>query len=136
MKTHKPLLLAMVPLLLLLQTEVLRAEVVCREVRPLKPVHCLSGKLIDPSGAPISGALLKVNQGGAEIAAVTSGTDGNFLFPGLKAGHYDLAADFDGLRPFRSAIVVKKPSKHCGHHLVIVLELSYPDNCGSYVMKR
>lgn len=136
MKTQKALLLGMVSLLLLLHSGVLSAEVVCREVRPLKPVHCLSGKLIDPSGAPISGALVKVNQGGTEIGSATSGMDGSFSFPGLRAGDYDLAADFDGLRPFRSAIVIKKPSKRCAHQWVIVLEVWYPDNCGSYVINR
>ena len=113
-----------------------QAEVICGKEHPLKPVHCVCGKLVDQSGGLVSGALVRVNRNGAAVATGTTDADGKFLFRELKSGNYELTADSDGLRPFRSQIVVKKPKKKCRHALVIVMVLSYPDNCGSYVMKR
>jgi hypothetical protein len=112
-----------------------RAEVICRKERPLKPVHCLCGKLIDPSGAPVSSAAIRVDRDGKQVATGSTNADGKFLFQELKSGRYELAADFDGFVPFRSPVVLTKPTKKCRHKLVIVMVLHYPDNCGSYVMK-
>ncbi len=63
-------------------------------------------------------------------------SDGEFIFAELKSGSYELNAHVDYLLPFRSPIVVASPAKKCKRGLVIVLVLSYPDNCGSYVMKQ
>ncbi|MGA2981318.1 MAG: carboxypeptidase-like regulatory domain-containing protein [Terriglobales bacterium] len=122
------------PLVLLPETS--RAEAICGKQHPLKPVHCVCGKLIDQSGGPVSGAVVRLNRKGAEFATVSTDADGKFLFRELQSDKYELAADFDGFRQFRSSIVLTKPAKKCRHGLVIVMVLTYPDNCGSYVMKR
>jgi Carboxypeptidase regulatory-like domain len=112
------------------------ADVICGTPRPLKPVRCICGKLLNPISEPVSGALVTVVQNGEEVAAVESGDDGKFQFPELKSGTYELAVTSDGFRPFHSAITARGPAKRCGRGLVIVLELGYPDNCGSYVLRR
>jgi hypothetical protein len=73
---------------------------------------------------------------GTDLAAIQTGRNGMFTFGEIKPGNYELSAAFDGLKPFRSSIVVAKPTKKCKPGLVIVLVLAYPDNCGSYVMKQ
>jgi hypothetical protein len=122
--------------LLLLLPERSWAEVICGKERPLKPVHCVCGKLVDPAGGPVSGALVRVNRDGAEVATVSTDADGKFLFRELKSGKYELVAHFDAFEPFRSPITLAKPKKKCRHELVIRMMFQYPDNCGSYVMKR
>jgi len=133
---RRELIVAILAGLLILLPETSWAEVICHKERPLKPVHCVCGKLIDPSGGPISGVLVRLNRDGADVSAGSTGADGKFLFPEMKSGKYELAADFDGFRPFRSPIVLTKPAKKCRHELLIMMVLPYPDNCGSYVMKR
>jgi hypothetical protein len=129
------LIVAILAGLLVLLPEASPAEVICGKQRPLKPVHCVSGKLIGQSGAPVSGVLVRLNREGAEFATVRTDTDGDFLFPQLKSDKYELAADLDGFEPFRSPIVLTKPAKTCRQELVVVMVLTYPDNCGSYVKK-
>jgi hypothetical protein len=120
---------------LLLSLVTSKAEVICGKVRPLKQVRCVCGRLIDPSGGPVSGATVKVAKDGIDLATAKTAADGTFSFGELKSGGYELIARTDGFVPFRSPIVVKNPAKKCGRGLVIVLVLFYPDNCGSYVMK-
>ena len=119
-------------LLFLVQTS--RAEVICGKVRALKPVRCVCGKLIDPTGGPLSGATLKVIKDGIDLATVETDGTGNFIFGELKSGTYELSARRDHLLPFRSKIVLANPAKQCKRGLVIMLVLPYPDNCGSYVV--
>jgi hypothetical protein len=110
-----------------------RAEVICEKVRPLKPVRCVCGKLIDPTGGPVSGATVTVVKDGTDFATKTA-SDGTFFFDQLRSGSYELSANADGLVPFRSPIVVSNPVKECKRGLLILLVLSYPDNCGSRVV--
>lgn len=119
--------------LLLIQTAS-RAEVICEKVRPLKPVRCVCGELIDQSGGPVSGATVKVVKGGTGLASVKTAADGKFMFGELKSGSYELSAQLDGFLPFRAPIVVASPAKQCKRGLLIMLVLPYPDNCGSYVV--
>ena len=72
-------MMAMLAGLLILPPKTSRAEAVCGKQRPLKPVRCVCGKLIDQSGGPVSGALVKVNRDGTEVATETTGLDGKFL---------------------------------------------------------
>jgi protocatechuate 3,4-dioxygenase beta subunit len=136
MRMRRELVVATLAGLLVLVPETARAEAICGKERPLKPVHCVFGKLIDQSGAPVSGALVRVNRDGAVVATGSTDADGKFRFRELKSGKYELTADLDGFRPFRSPIVLTKPAKNCPHGLVIVMVLPYPDNCGSYVTHR
>jgi hypothetical protein len=119
--------------LLLIQTAS-RATVSCGKVRPLKPVRCVCGELIDPAGDPIAGVTVKVIKGGTDLATTETDSHGNFIFDNLKSGSYELSADQDGFLPFRSPIVVTNPAKQCTRGLSIMLVLGYPDNCGSYVV--
>jgi hypothetical protein len=136
MGTRPRLIAALLGGTLFLLPETSWAEAICDKQRPLKPVHCVCGKLIDQSGAAVSGALVSVSREGAELATMNTQADGKFEFRDLKSDKYELAADFDGFQQFRSPIVLTKPAKECRHELVIVMVLTYPDNCGSYVMKH
>ena len=136
MKKKRHLLATIAAGLLLLPVGTSRAEVICGKARPLKPVRCVCGKLIDLSGEPVSGATVKVVKDGTDLATVKTAGDGEFIFGELKSGSYELNAHVEGLIPFRSPIVVANPAKKCRRGLVIVLVLLYPDNCGSYVMKQ
>jgi hypothetical protein len=131
-KKHHPLATILVGLLLIQTAS--RAEVICGKVRPIKPVRCVCGKLIDPTGGPVSGATVTVIKDGIELATKETDDRGNFIFDELKSGSYELSAHLVGLLPFRSPIVVANAAKKCKRGLLIVLVLSYPDNCGSYVV--
>lgn len=96
------------------------AEVLCDQERPLKPVKCVCGKLIDQSGAPVSGAKIQPETAPSPLVNCS----------------YELRAHAESFEPFQSPSVVANPKKKCRHKLVILLMLPYPDNCGSYVMKQ
>ena len=132
---ERKLIVTAVAGLLILLAGTSKAEVICGKERPLKPVRCIRGKVIGPAGGPVSNVLVKVIQNGTDLATVKTAGDGHYLFGELKPGSYELAAQVDGLLPFRSRIVLANPAKKCRRELVIVLVTAYPDNCGSYVMK-
>jgi hypothetical protein len=133
---QKRQLLAMITVgLLLLHVETLNAEAICDKVRPIKPLRCVCGKLTDPTGGPVLGATVRVIKDGIVFATVKTEGGGNFVFDELKSGNYELDARLEGLVPFHSQIVVANPSKQCRRGLVILLVTSYPDNCGSQVVK-
>jgi hypothetical protein len=111
-----------------------RAEVICDKVRPLKPVRCVCGNLVDPAGDPIARVVVKVTKDGKDLATKETDGDGNFILDVMKSGSYELSAQLDGFLPFRSPIVVANPTRQCTRGLSIMLELGYPDNCGSYVV--
>jgi Carboxypeptidase regulatory-like domain len=119
---------------LLLVPTASRSEVVCEKVRPLKPVRCICGKLIDLADDPVSGVTVTVIKDGRNLATKETDADGNFIFDGMRPGRYELGARPDGFLPFRFPIVVANPEKQCKRGLLIKLELSYPDNCGSRVV--
>ncbi len=121
---------------ILLPIGALRADVICDKVRPLKPVQCVCGKLVDETGGPVSGATVKVVKDGTDLATVKTGVDGTFIFGQLGSGSYELNAHLGGFQTFRSPIVVANPSKKCRRTLVILLMTFYPDNCGSYVVRQ
>jgi Carboxypeptidase regulatory-like domain len=57
----------------------------------------ISGTLLDPGGAAISGAALKlVNTGLQTTYQVTSDKQGFYSFPNLPVGHYELTISADG----------------------------------------
>ena len=130
-------LLAMITVgLLLLHVQTSSAEAICEKVRPIKPLRCVCGKLTDQTGGPVLGATVKVIKDGIDLATVKTDGSGNFIFDELKSGSYELDARLEGLEPFHSQIVVANPAKQCRRGLVILLVTSYPDNCGSHVVKK
>jgi hypothetical protein len=114
----------------------LSAEVICGKEPRLKPVRCVCGKLIDPTGGPVSAVIVKVLKDGTEVATMVTAGDGKFIFGELKSGNYELNAQADGFRMFRSPIVVAKPAKKCRRGLVILLDTGGLESCGSRVIKQ
>jgi len=139
MQTKRALFASTVAGFLLMPIGRSRAEIVCGTPRPIKPVHCLCGQLVDQLGEPFADASVKVTKDGTDVATVQTGSDGTFLFGELKPGSYELNAQSGrarGFKPFRSPIVVTKPARKCRRGLVIVLMVINTENCGSYVMKQ
>ena len=56
------------------------------------------GRVLDPSGQPVAGAVVSLRSGSGVVRHTSSATDGSFVFPGLPPGTYDVIATFDGFR--------------------------------------
>ena len=57
-----------------------------------------SGKILDPSGAPVAGAHLElVNSAGAVTREAKSKEQGDFIFDGVESGEYQLRAEEQAL---------------------------------------
>ncbi|HTF69416.1 MAG TPA: carboxypeptidase-like regulatory domain-containing protein, partial [Edaphobacter sp.] len=67
----------------------------------LMPSRCLAaptgrivGTVVDPSGSPISGAMVTLtNDNTNEVHAATSDASGNFTFPSIAGGHYSVKVE-------------------------------------------
>src|SRR5262245_52038323 len=65
------------------------------------PTGSISGKVVDPSGAAVAGAKLRVaSQTTGLTREATSSSDGGFLFPLLPPGTYNLSAEANGFRGY------------------------------------
>ena len=54
----------------------------------------LSGRVLDPSGASVPGAtVIAVNAGTNARSTATSSSDGNYTFPALPVGIYELTVE-------------------------------------------
>jgi len=64
----------------------------------------VAGRVVDDTGAPISGVEVKLSgfsfETGAKNASVTSAGDGSFRFEGLSIGTFNLNADREGHAPY------------------------------------
>lgn len=61
----------------------------------------LNGTIVDPSGSAIVGASVKVEQAGTGYtAATTSGNSGEFLFPSLPEGVYQISVTMRGFETY------------------------------------
>jgi hypothetical protein len=120
----------------LLLTTLANAEVICGKQPRLRPVRCVCGRFIDPTGEPLVGVRVKVVKGGTDIMAVTTASDGTFIFTGLEPGTYDLTAEAPGFRTFESAIVLTAPPQKCRRGFVILLDPGFMESCGSRVVKQ
>src|SRR5271157_2166531 len=69
----------------------LSGEVICPPNPRLKPLRCVCGKLIDPLGGPVSGAIVTVLNDGTGLARVETAGGGKFAFGELKSGDYELS---------------------------------------------
>jgi hypothetical protein len=101
---------------------------ICAPVR-LKPFHCVCGKFLDMTGAPIGHGRVTVFQQGAKTIDAETGNDGKFLIDGLKEGNYELQVEASGFKSFRFSIHLVKPEKKCKREIEVVLTLGYPQNC-------
>lgn len=60
----------------------------------------LSGRILDPHGAPVEGAHVKLRTAaGSAVGETVSDAQGNFAFQNIDAGDYKLTAEFDGFVP-------------------------------------
>ena len=88
------------------------------------PVHAqtarVSGKVLDPNGAPITGARVKLaNTSGNVPVETTTDADGNFAFESAGIGRRKLTAEFDGFVP-----VSRELSVNADPHEEIVLQFA------------
>ncbi|MGA7238111.1 MAG: TonB-dependent receptor [Bryobacteraceae bacterium] len=60
----------------------------------------IRGTVVDPVGAIVQGAQIKLVKNGATAGETTSAADGGFAFDSLKAGRYHLTAEYSGFAPF------------------------------------
>jgi vitamin B12 transporter len=58
----------------------------------------VQGRVLDPSGQPVSGAAVSLRSGSGVIRHASSDRDGSFVFPELPPGTYDAIATLDGFR--------------------------------------
>lgn len=60
----------------------------------------IRGKILDQSGAPVTGALVKLTRGGLPLSAdVYSDEEGQFLLVKIAPGPFQLAITYEGLAP-------------------------------------
>jgi len=69
---------------------------------PSAKTSSLSGTLIDPDGAVVSGATVTLTQAGASQTCVSAG-DGSFQFTNVSAGAYDLRIEAPGFAPLKQS---------------------------------
>lgn len=60
----------------------------------------LSGRITDPSGAAVPGAVVRLSAPGSPARSATSALDGAFRFDRLASGKYSLSVDAPGFAPF------------------------------------
>lgn len=69
-------------------------SVICSSLLAEPSVGRISGKVLDPHGASVSGAhVTLLTAAGANVRETTSDTEGNFILDGIAAGSYQLAAE-------------------------------------------
>src|SRR5689334_21301131 len=65
----------------------------------------ISGVVFDQSGATIPGALITLRKG-ADAQTAETGTAGNFSFPGITPGNYELQVQREGFKPASIRVAV------------------------------
>ena len=85
----------------------------CLLAIPAFPASSLSGKLIDPDGAGVPGAAIRLLRL-ADFSPNETITDdeGEFFFANLRAGEYELTAQFPGFAPVTRPVVLADGLKH------------------------
>ena len=72
----------------------------------------LRGKVSDPSGAVVSGAIIKViNRSNGEVISITSGDSGEFSALNLSPGSYNIVASYPGFTPLLKTAVTLLPQQ-------------------------
>jgi hypothetical protein len=89
----------------------------------IKPIHHISGFVIDPSGAVVSDATVTVLDGEREIAKQQTDKDGRFSFEGLKAGNYNILIRKPGFLAAASAITLATPKEKRKDELGVELDV-------------
>ncbi|MBV9146983.1 MAG: carboxypeptidase regulatory-like domain-containing protein, partial [Acidobacteria bacterium] len=60
----------------------------------------LRGKVADPSGAVVPGAVVTLKSATGETRSASSGADGSYAVNGLSAGQYSMSVSAQGFAPF------------------------------------
>ena len=68
--------------------------------------QALNGSIVDPSGAAIVGAMVKLVQNGRFLTQISTQNDGGFHFGKLTAGNYELEIHVDGFRDARITLAL------------------------------
>jgi len=63
----------------------------------------LRGRVTDPSGAAVPGAVLQLTAAGGEVRQIASDGEGRYEFQGLAPGKYTLRAESPGFAPFEAS---------------------------------
>jgi hypothetical protein len=107
----------------------LRGE--CFTGPPLKPIHCVRGKVIDRTGAEISNAKVTILRGETEVVSARTDADGAFSFDRLPPGYYEIHVETVGLKTLRDTITVVRSTRKCERILVVVLGVGF--ECDTYI---
>ncbi len=68
----------------------------------------LRGRVLDPLGKPVSGALVRLaTQGAAAVAETVTDPSGSFAFPSLRMGGYTVTAEKSGVRSLAALVVLR-----------------------------
>jgi hypothetical protein len=94
----------------------------------------IAGVVIDPSGAPISGARISVLKDAREIAAVQTGADGRFTFDQLGAGSYSVHVHAQGFLDASSEVTLVKPKPKSGKELNVLLQVGM--GCSGFAVAK
>ncbi|MGH9501625.1 MAG: carboxypeptidase regulatory-like domain-containing protein [Terriglobales bacterium] len=83
------------------------AIVFCSNLAAATDLQRLAGKILDPQGAPVARAHLKLlNAAGTLIRETISGEQGNFILEGLSPGEYQLQAEAASFVPVIADVTV------------------------------
>jgi uncharacterized protein (DUF2141 family) len=118
MERARTFLAALAGVLLSLPAGTLSATT-CIEMPPLKPIHRVFGVVLFLSGDRIPHAKVTVLQRRKEIAAQETDKDGKFSFEGLKAGHYEMRVQVEGVGAAYAQIVLIRPDAKSNRELAV-----------------
>lgn len=83
--------------LLALGTVLFLTAILCVSVLPATGTAEISGKVLDPKGAAVAGAIIKlVNSAGTAIRQASTDDKGNFQLEGIDPGEYQITAESPG----------------------------------------
>ncbi|MEO6237458.1 MAG: carboxypeptidase-like regulatory domain-containing protein [Vicinamibacterales bacterium] len=66
----------------------------------------LLGTIVDPAGAPLSGAAVELIGNGRTVAKSVTAADGSFKFSDLAAGSYEIHVRLAGFRQIRATVAI------------------------------
>jgi hypothetical protein len=81
----------------------IRLLFVCLAVTAAMLAQTLQGTLVDPSGAPLPGITMTLTGTAQRLESVTAAA-GEFRFPGLASGNYELRCEVPGFNPVREKV--------------------------------
>jgi carboxypeptidase family protein len=103
---------------------------------PIKPIRCVCGVVIDPSGGRISNAKVTLLKGETELVSKRTGTDGKFSFEPMQAGKYQIQVEATGFRTAKSSFVIVKPARKCKQALQVKLGFGFECDTGIALIRE